>query len=68
MNLKDLIALWFLSHGIKIIFIIIGTYILNRFSKHTIEKIVRITVVSDKYLSKQDEEKREDTLIRIFTW
>ena len=68
MNLKDLIALWFLSHGIKIIFIIIGTYILNRFSKHTIEKIVRITVVSDKYLSKKDEEKREDTLIRIFTW
>ena len=67
-NLKDLIAPWVFSHGTKILFIIIGTYILNRFSKHTIEKIVRITVVSDKYLSKQDEEKREGTLIRIFSW
>lgn len=68
MNLTDLIAPWLLSHGIKIIFITIGTYILNRFLKHTIEKIVRITVVSDKYLSKQAEEKRQETLIRIFTW
>ena len=64
----ELIIPWLLSHGIKILFITIGTYILNRFLKHTIEKIVRTAVVSDKYLSKEAEEKREDTLIRIFTW
>ena len=67
-KLTGLIAPWFLSHGIRILFIIIGTYILNRFLKYIIEKIVRMTVVSDKYLSKQAQEKREDTLIRIFTW
>ena len=67
-KLTELIIPWLLSHGIKILFITIGTYILNRFLKHTIEKIVRRAVVSDKYLSKEAEEKREDTLIRIFTW
>ena len=68
MNLVDLVFPWILSHGIKIILIAVGTYFLNRFLSHAIEKIVRKAVVSDKYLSKEAEEKREDTLIRIFTW
>ena len=68
MNLVDLVSPWILSHGIKIILIAVGTYFLNRFLSHAIEKIVRTAVVSDKYLSKEAEEKREDTLIRIFTW
>jgi len=59
---------WFLSHGIKILFIAIGAYTLNKISKRSIEKIVRVAVVSNKYLSKQAEKKREDTLIRIFIW
>ena len=68
MNLVDLVSPWILSHGINIILIAVGTYFLNRFLSHAIEKIVRTAVVSDKYLSKEAEEKREDTLIRIFTW
>ena len=68
MNLIDLLSPWILSHGIKIILIVGGTYFLNRFLNHAIEKIVRTAVVSDKYLSKEAEEKREDTLIRIFKW
>ncbi len=68
MNLIDLVSPWILSHGIKIILIVGGTYFLNRFLNHAIEKIVRTAVVSDKYLSKEAEEKREDTLIRIFKW
>ncbi len=68
MNLVDLVSPWILSHGIKIILIAVGSYFLNRFLSHAIEKIVRTAVVSDKYLSKEAEEKREDTLIRIFTW
>lgn len=59
---------WLLSHGLKIVFILIGTYILNKFLKSSIEKIVRVAVVSDKYLSRDAEHKREDTLISIFTW
>jgi moderate conductance mechanosensitive channel len=66
--LVDLVSPWILSHGIKIILIVGGTYFLIRFLNHAIEKIVRTAVVSDKYLSKEAEEKREDTLIRIFKW
>lgn len=67
-NYTELIVPWLLTHGVKILLIAIGTYILNKFLKRTIDKIVRIAVVADKYLSKQAEEKREDTLISIFTW
>lgn len=59
---------WLLSHGVKIILIAIGAYIFGKLSKKAIEKIVRVAVISDKYLSKQAEEKRVDTLIRIFSW
>lgn len=59
---------WILSHGIRILFIVTGAYILNRISKRFIERIVRVAVVPGKYLSKQAEKQRENTLIRIFTW
>lgn len=68
MKWTEFIFPWLLSHGLKILLIIIGTYILNRFLKSSIDKIVRVAVVSDKYLSKDAEEKREATLISIFTW
>ncbi|MEK7441247.1 MAG: mechanosensitive ion channel family protein [Chloroflexota bacterium] len=68
MKWTELTVPWLLSHGIKILFIVVGAYILHKISKRSIEKIVRIAVVSDKFLSKQAEKKREDTLIRIFTW
>ncbi|MEP7269151.1 MAG: mechanosensitive ion channel family protein [Saprospiraceae bacterium] len=59
---------WMLSHGIKILFILVGGYLINRLSGKFIAKTVRIVVVSDKYLSKEAEVKREDTLIRIVGW
>lgn len=68
MKWMEFLVPWLLSHGIKILFIVVGAYILYKISKRSIEKIVRVAVVSDKFLSKQAEKKREDTLIRIFTW
>lgn len=68
MKWMEFLVPWLLSHGIKILFIVVGAYILHKISKRSIEKIVRVAVVSDKFLSKQAEKKREDTLIRIFTW
>ncbi|MBK8365448.1 MAG: mechanosensitive ion channel family protein [Bacteroidetes bacterium] len=59
---------WLLTHGVKIILIALGAYILSKLANKSIEKVVRVAVVSDRYLSKQAEEKREDTLIRIFSW
>lgn len=59
---------WLLTHGIKIVLIFAGAYIISKLTNKSIEKLVRVAVVSDRYLSKEAEEKREDTLIRIFSW
>lgn len=58
---------WMLDHGIKIVAILITTYILHRFLGALIGRLVRKLVVPNNFLSKQAEEKREDTLIRIFS-
>ena len=58
---------WLITHGIKVIFIIIGTYILNRIIIKLIEKAIRAAIVSNSFVSKTAEMKRENTLIRIFS-
>ncbi len=62
-----LILPWLLNHGLIIIGLVIGTYILNKIIVRFIEKAVRIAVRPDGVSSKEAEEKRENTLIQIFT-
>ncbi len=57
---------WFFNHGIKIIGILVGAYLVRKFAKVFIEKIIRKTIVPDKYISPEAEKKREDTLIKVF--
>lgn len=59
---------WLLTHGLKILIIAVGAYILSKVLNRFIEKVTRIAVTPDKSSSKQAEIKRENTLIRIFTW
>jgi len=65
-NLIPKLTNWFLVHGIKIIGIVVASYLIVKFGKIFIEKAVRKAVVSDHFLTKEAERKREDTLIRIF--
>lgn len=59
---------WLLDHGIKIIFILIGAFILNKIAQKFIVKAVRIAVLPDhKNTSEDAEQKRENTLIQIFS-
>ena len=58
---------WLLDHGIKILVIIVVAQLIRRFSGIFIGKLIRKIVVSDHFLSKEAEKKREDTLIRIFS-
>jgi small conductance mechanosensitive channel len=58
---------WLLSHGIRIVFVVAAAYLVNRILRKIIERTIRVTVVSDKFISKVAEKKREDTLIRIFS-
>lgn len=62
-----LILPWILNHGLIIIGLVLGTYILNKIIVRFIEKAVRIAVRPDGVSSKEAEEKRENTLIQIFT-
>lgn len=62
----ELIVPWLLSHGLKIIIIMVGAYLLNKIASRIIIKAVRIAVIRDRDMSAESEKKREDTLIRIF--
>jgi len=65
-QILDTIVPWMISHGIKIVLLIIGVIIFNKIIYKIIEKTVRIAVVGDKHSSPEAEIKREDTLIGIF--
>lgn len=58
---------YLLDHGIKIAAIVVLAFLVRKFTGIFIEKIIRKIVVSDHFLTKEAEKKREDTLIRIFT-
>jgi small conductance mechanosensitive channel len=65
-NWTGLIVPWILSHGIKIIIIVVCAVLLNKILSRVIRKAVIVAVVPDSTLSKEAEKMREDTLIRIF--
>lgn len=67
LDFTEKIIPWLLSHGIKILAIIIIAYIINKIIYKIIDRAVRIAVVSDRYSSREAELKREETLISIFT-
>lgn len=64
----DQIVPWLMTHGLRIVLVLVGGYVLNLFLKKFITRIVRLAVTRDIHLSEEAETKREDTLIRIFTW
>jgi small conductance mechanosensitive channel len=65
--IAEKITPWFLSHGVKILVILIASYIVNKCSGVFVEKFTRGMVTPKHFLSKEAERKREDTLIRIFS-
>lgn len=58
---------WLFDHGIKILIIAAGSWILYKIICRIIIRTVRLAVVRDKQMPAEAEKKREDTLIRIFT-
>ena len=58
---------WIMDHGVKILVVITIAFIIRRSGGVFIEKIIRMAVVSNHFLTKEAEDKREDTLIRIFS-
>ncbi|TDD97451.1 mechanosensitive ion channel family protein [Flavobacterium cellulosilyticum] len=58
---------WILTHGLRIILIIIGFYLINKVIHKFIEKTVRLLVLPDLNSNDESEKKRENTLISIFS-
>lgn len=63
----DKIVPWLLTHGIKMLLIAVGAYILKMVLARIIDRAVRIAVIRDETMTVEAERQREDTLIRIFT-
>jgi moderate conductance mechanosensitive channel len=57
---------WLITHGLQILLILIGTFILQKVSSAFITKAIRLAVIPDETKSKESEKKREETLIYIF--
>ena len=56
---------WFALHWMMLVGIILGAYLFRKFSGLVIEGVIRRAVKGNKFSSKEGEEKRENTLIRI---
>jgi small conductance mechanosensitive channel len=65
-TLSENILPWLLSHGVNILIIVVGTIVLNNILGRIIKRSVKVAVVTNSQVSKEAEEKREKTLIRIF--
>lgn len=62
----DTIFPWLLDHGIKIIVLAFGAWVLYKIISRIVIRTIRLAVVRDENMSEEAEKKREDTLIRIF--
>ncbi len=58
---------WLTTHGTKVLIILLVIWAVNKFLKSIIDKIVRKSVRSSRFSSKEAEEKRENTLISVFS-
>jgi moderate conductance mechanosensitive channel len=56
---------WIFTNGLRIIIILVVTFLIRKFSGVFIERMVRKIIVSDQFSSVEAERKREDTLIKI---
>ena len=68
MIILEIFYSWLLVHGVKIIAVFAVAWLVNKIGKRIIERIVRKIVKVDKETKNyQEERKREDTLIKIFS-
>ena len=58
---------WASSHGVKIAAILLTAFFVRRFASALLAKLIRRMVAVDDRLTAEEENRREETLIRIFT-
>ncbi|MBU1039259.1 mechanosensitive ion channel family protein [Patescibacteria group bacterium] len=58
---------WLINHGFKIIIILLVAWLINKFSRQIIKRLVTTAVRENKYPNKKEEKQREETLIGLLT-
>lgn len=63
----DTVSTWIALHGLIIVVVIFVSYIAHKFALLFTTKLIRKVVTPGNFSTKEDEKKREDTLIQIFS-
>lgn len=66
-NIFEVIKNWILGNGSQIVILLVVGFVVYKFIKPVITKIIRRAVTADPLLSAEEEVRREDTLIRIIS-
>ncbi|NCS98595.1 mechanosensitive ion channel family protein [Candidatus Parcubacteria bacterium] len=66
-NIFEVIKNWILGDGSQIVILLVVGFIIYKFIRPVITKIIRKAVTEDPHLTKEEEVRREDTLIKIVT-
>lgn len=64
-TIQEGLMAWTAEHGLAIVLIIVGAYLVSHFGGAIIAKAIRTAIVPNNYISPEAEKKREDTLITI---
>jgi len=65
--IPNVVQEWLMSHGVRILLILLFSFVIRRISKTVIDRAVRKIVVPDNHVDEDAEKKREDTIIRVFS-
>lgn len=65
--LQEALFPWLVSTGISILLIIVGAFLVKRFGKLFVVRLVRKAIPASSFLTSDAERKRENTLIEILT-
>jgi len=66
LNFLNILTPWLLTHGVRILIILLGAYLIRRFGGTLIDRVIRKAISAKGFLSPVAEKKREDTLIIVF--
>jgi len=66
-TLIDWVTPWASLHGVKIAAILLTAFFVRRFASALLAKLIRKRVTVDNALTVEEEHRREETLVRIFT-
>jgi len=64
-KITENLSSWLISPGLRILAILVIAYLIRRFASGILEKLIRKMIKSNHFLSKEAEEKRENTLIKV---